>query len=231
MRSRRDTTGVTSAMDGASCNAAEGILVLYDSLCRRDGSVTMGTEMGCEGEAPGACHFALVSYIPGRLAAFLDRLRFELKPGCVLRSHVTVLPPRPIDLNIDESIRQIKAEGEDIPPFTVELGPVAIFDKSNVVYLTLRRGERELHAMHENLNAGQLEYDGPFPYHPHITLAQDLTREQAEALAGIARERWAAYDGLREFTVDELSFVRSYKPGVWLDLAYVDLAQPVSSGR
>ena len=142
-----------------------------------------------------------------------------------------MLPPRPIDLNIDESIRQIKAEGEDIPPFIVELGPVAVFDKSNVVYLKILRGERELHALHENLNAGQLEYDGPFPYHPHITLAQDLTREESGKLAEIACERWAAYDGPREFCVEELSFVRSYRPGIWQDLAYVDLAQPVSSHR
>jgi 2'-5' RNA ligase len=185
--------------------------------------------MGCEGETPGARHFALVSYIPGRLAAFLDRLRNELKPGCVLRSHVTILPPRPIDLNIDESIRQIKAEGGDNHPFRVALGSVEIFPKSNVVYLTIRKGERELHALHENLNSGQLEYDGPFPYHPHITLAQDLTREEAEGLAKIARERWARYDGPREFSVDELAFVRSVKAGVWQDLAHVDLAQPVSS--
>lgn len=187
--------------------------------------------MGCEGETPGTCHFALVSYIPGRLAAFLDRLRYELKPGCVLRSHVTILPPRPIDLNIDESIRQIKAEGEDISPFTVSLGSVETFPKSNVVYLNIRKGVHELHALHENLNSGQLEYDGPFPYHPHITLAQDLTREEAESLAKIARERWASYDGPREFSVDELSFVRSFRAGCWQDLAYVDLAEPVISGR
>jgi len=140
-----------------------------------------------------------------------------------------VLPPRPVDLNIDESIRQIQAEGEDMQPFTVELGPVAIFDKSNVVYLKILRGERELHALHENLNAGRLEYDGPFPYHPHITLAQDLTREEAAKLAEIARQRWAAWDGPREFSVEELSFVRSVQPGVWKDLAHVDLAQPAHS--
>lgn len=206
---------------------AKGIPVLYDFPFRRDYSVTLRTEMGCEGESPGACHFALVSYIPGRLAAFLDNLRSELKPGCVLRSHVTILPPRPVDLNIDESIRQIKVEGEDSPPFMVELGEVAIFAKSNVVYLTLRRGEHELHALHENLNSGQLEYDGPFPYHPHITLAQDLTPQQAEALAKIARGRWQSYSGPREFSVERLSFVRSRKPGIWQDLADVDLPLPV----
>ena len=185
--------------------------------------------MGCEGETAGACHFALVSYIPGRLAEFLDRLRFELRPGCTLKAHVTVLPPRPINLDIDKSVRQITEESHDNPPFTVGLGEVAIFDKSNVIYLTISRGVRELHALHENLNAGQLEYDGPFPYHPHITLAQDLTREQALAFVELARERWAAYDGPREFSVEELSFVRSDTPGVWRDLAYVDLAQPVTT--
>src|SRR5580693_5527546 len=148
--------------------------------------------MGCVEEAPSACHFALVSYIPGRLAAFLDHLRFELKPGCTIRSHVTILPPRPIDLNIKESIRQIAAEGAEATPFMVELGSVAIFERSNVIYLTIRHGERELHALHENLNSGQLEYDGPFPYQPHITVAQELTQQQAEELANTARARWQA---------------------------------------
>jgi 2'-5' RNA ligase len=187
--------------------------------------------MGCSGETSGACHFALVSYIPGRLATFLDQLRFEMKPGCTLRAHVTILPPRPIDLNIAESVNQITDEAHISPPFTVELGQVCIFDKSNVVYLSLHRGERELHALHENLNSGQMEYDGPFPYHPHITLAQDLTLDESLALAELARKRWAEYGGPREFSVDELCFVRSYTPGVWQDLARIGLAQPVSSGR
>ncbi len=184
--------------------------------------------MGCES---GVRHFALVCYIPGRLARFLESLRRELKPGCNLRSHVTILPPRPIDLNIEESLRRITAEGQDSSPFPVELGSVAIFEKSNVVYLALRRGERELHALHENLNSGQLEYDGPFPYHPHITLAQDLTKEEVANLAGIARQRWADYDGPREFCVEELSFVSSDEPGVWRDLAHIDLCQPAAAAK
>src|SRR6185437_17066181 len=34
------------------------------------GALQWESEMCCEGETPCACHFALVSYIPGRLAAF-----------------------------------------------------------------------------------------------------------------------------------------------------------------
>jgi len=187
--------------------------------------------MGCGGGTSGVSHFALVSYIPGRLAAFLDSLRAELKPGCMLRAHVTVLPPRPLQLNVDESIRSLAAESRDCQPFKVELGDIAIFEKSNVVYLSLAGGEHELHALHENLNSGQLEYDGPFPYHPHITLAQDLTYDEALACAHVARCRWAGWDGPRGFDVEELAFVKSVKPGVWRDLARIELGQPVGSGR
>jgi 2'-5' RNA ligase len=163
------------------------------------------------------------------LAAFLDDLRAELKPGCMLRAHVTVLPPRPLQLNVDESVRALAAESRDCQPFRVELGDIAIFDKSNVVYLSLRRGEHELHALHENLNSGQLEYDGPFPYHPHITLAQDLTYDEALACAHVARCRWAGWDGPRGFNVEELAFVKSAEPGAWRDLARIELGQPVGS--
>jgi 2'-5' RNA ligase len=185
--------------------------------------------MGCGGGSSGVNHFALVSYIPGRLAAFLDDLRAELKPGCMLRAHVTVLPPRPLQLNVKESIRALAAESRDCQPFRVELGDVSIFEKSNVVYLSLSRGEHELHALHENLNSGQLEYDGPFPYHPHITLAQDLTYDEALACAHVARCRWAGWDGPRGFNVEELAFVKSVEPGSWRDLAQIDLGQPVGS--
>ncbi len=187
--------------------------------------------MGCEGETTSACHFALVSYIPGRLAEFLDQLRFELKPGCVLRSHVTVLPPRPIPLDIKSSVGQISSQAHETVPFTVELGAVEIFEKSNVVYLALRRGAPELEKLHTSLNCAQLQYKPLYCYHPHITLAQDLTPEQALVAAETARRRWASYDGPREFFVDELSFVRSYQPGLWEDLAHVEMAQPVAVNR
>ncbi len=185
--------------------------------------------MGCEADSASACNFALVSYIHGRLAGFLDGLRAELKPGCTLRAHVTVLPPRPVDLNVDDSIRHLVAECREVPPFRVTLGAVSVFEKSNVVYLALTRGADELRELNADLDCDAMEYCCKFPFHPHITLAQDLTPEQAASLADIARKRWAAYDGPREFVVEELAFVRSCKPGEWEDLAAVELAQPVSA--
>ena len=177
--------------------------------------------------------FALVAYIPGPLAEFLDRLRLDLTPNCNPRAHVTVLPPRPVDENADlrEMIEQLTEESRVAAPIEVTLGDIDIFRASNVIYAGVARGERELHALHENLNAGQLEYDGPYPYHPHVTIAQDMGAERVLELARIARERWAAYNGPRTFPVDCLSFVQNVAPGAWVDVAKLPMAVPVGAGR
>jgi 2'-5' RNA ligase len=175
--------------------------------------------------------FALVSYLPDPLAGFLDRLRLDLTPDCRPRAHVTILPPRPVTAEIKETIDRLAEEGRLFPPFEVRLGSIEIFPDSDVVYISLARGERELHALHENLNAGQLEYDGPFPYHPHITIAQDITPEQVGPLAQIARDRWAEYSGSRNFWVERLTFVQNVAPGTWVDVAQIPLAVPVAAGR
>lgn len=189
-------------------------------LCTSGGGRTLG-------------QFALVSYTPDPLASFLDRLRLELTPDCKPRAHVTVLPPRPIanQCDLKELSEHLEEECRLALPFEVVLGDIEVFPGTNVIYVGLVRGERELHALHENLNSGQLEYDGPFPYHPHITIAQDIQAEQVEELTRIARLRWREYDGPRGFMVECLSFVQNVAPGMWVDVTRIPLAQPVGACR
>jgi len=175
--------------------------------------------------------FALVSYLPDPLARFLDRLRLELTPDCNPRAHVTILPPRPLNGEIKVTIQELSEETRLFPPFEIVLGDIRVFPVSNVIYVSLLKGENELHALHENLNAGQLEYDGPFPYHPHITIAQDICPpDRVDELAARAREKWAAYDGPRNFMVEKLSFVQNVAPHAWVDVAQIPLAVPVGAG-
>jgi len=185
-------------------------------LCTSGGGRTLG-------------QFALVSYIPDPLAGFLDRLRLDLTPNCKPRAHVTVLPPRPVAPGSDLSrlTQHLDHEGRLAFPFEVVLGDIDTFPATNVIFLSLARGERELHALHENLNSGQLEYDGPFPYHPHITLAQDFDASLVAEFARIARDQWSQYEGPRRFTVESLSFVQNVAPGMWCDVARIPLGQPV----
>ena len=171
--------------------------------------------------------FALVSYIPDPLGRFLDDLRTHLTPGSKPRAHVTVLPPRPLTAEIDKTVKRLAEESQSCPPFDVSLGDIKVFPKTNVLYLSLARGEHELHALHENLNTGQLEYDGPFPYHPHVTIAQDISPDDVPRLLEEARRQWAKYDGPRSFPVEILTFVQNVAPLTWVDIAAFPLAVPV----
>ena len=77
--------------------------------------------------------------------------------------------------------------------------------------------------MHTALNAGPLRYQEQFSYHPHITLAQDLTSEQSVELAETARRRWAEFQHSRVFPVESLVFVQSSTRNLWTDLAHFQL--------
>lgn len=187
-------------------------------LCDGGGSRTLGK-------------FALVSYLPDPLARYLDVLRLNLTPDCNPRAHVTVLPPRPLKADLGTTIQELGEESRLFPPFEVETGDVDVFEGTKVLYLSVGKGEHDLHALHENLNSGQLEYDGPYPYHPHITIAQDFDPECFQDLTRAAREAWARYDGPRRFTVSNLSFVQNVAPHTWVDVAQVPLADLVPAGK
>ncbi len=178
--------------------------------------------MGCSSIGSGINLFALVAYIPDPLGGFLDRLRAELVPGCVSRSHVTILPPRPLE-HSDAAVDQILGSISDRQPFTVKLGEIEIFPATQVVYLSVSEGTGKLAELHSELNLKNLSFNENFEYHPHVTLAQDLPAGTGSAAAALARQRWAAYPYTRNFQVTELHFVQNAgigdrKGGTWVDL-------------
>ncbi|HKX00607.1 MAG TPA: 2'-5' RNA ligase family protein [Bryobacteraceae bacterium] len=163
--------------------------------------------------------YALVVYIPDPLAKFLDDLRRELVPGCMPRAHVTILPPRPLAADPDEAVEQARVVVADFAPFDIEIGDVEIFPTSDVIYLGLRKGEPELHAMYRALNGGPLAFHEAFPYHPHVTLAQNLERAQVAPLYEMARRRWAEFKHPRRLNAARAYFVQSKLDCTWVDLA------------
>jgi len=174
--------------------------------------------------------FALVSYIPDPLARFLDDLRLELTPGCSPRAHVTVLPPRPLHEDVKDAVQLIVDECRNLPPFRVEPGNIRVFAESNVVYLDIVRGIEELREFYLALNRGPLAYKESFPYHPHITIAQNIPPDQAPRLAAEAKEKWAEYCGPRGFMVSSLSFVQHVAPSIWTDVATIHAGVEVPVG-
>jgi 2'-5' RNA ligase len=175
---------------------------------------------GSDGVRNAINSFALISYLPEPLAAFIDLLRCELVPRCQAKGHVTVLPPRPLSTGLPESAWNDLNDALDrFPPFRVELTSIEVFQGTNVIYLSIGAGYRELERMHAALNQGPLEFAEPFEYHPHVTLAQKLTPEEVEAALAHARARWREFTYSRSFMLDRLTFVQNTEDDRWADLA------------
>ncbi len=182
-----------------------------------------------------ACHqgsgrtlnqFALVSYIPEPLASFLDGLRLQLTPGCKPHAHLTLLPPRPYLGDVTAAVAELQVQADHYPCFDVTLGEIEIFPATNVIYLGIRIGEDAVRTLHGKFNSGLLEHNCPFPFHPHVTIAQDFNGATVEEVAQQARDIWATWTGSRTFNVRLLSFVKNVAIGQWDDLASVHLAEP-----
>lgn len=175
--------------------------------------------------------FALVTYIPDPLARFLDDLRKELVPGFTPHAHVTVLPPRQLTAPPEVLIDAIRSRMYEFAPFEIQAAQVEVFAETDVVFIGLSKGQDELRRMHRAMNTGPLAYDEPYPYHPHITLAQELSHGQAVELAELARRRWSEYPYQRAFQVDSFAFVQNVDRNLWLDLARFELAPAPSVHR
>lgn len=174
--------------------------------------------------------YALVTYVPGPLGAFLDRLRKELVSTCVARSHVTVLPPRPLVIDADAAKRELEHELIESQPFSIEIADIQCFERTKVIYLSVGEGRQELTDLHNHLNHNGLWYKEQYDYHPHITLAQEFPEDELEAKLEIARRRWAQFTGERRFEVDHLTFVQNTKAKIWQDLAQIPLNDAVLAG-
>jgi 2'-5' RNA ligase len=167
--------------------------------------------------------FALVSYIPGRLGEFLDRLRQELVPGCIAHAHVTVLPPRPLAVDPQLAEEEIRVKVTASAPFYVEIPRIRIFEATNVVFADIGSGRSELFELHDALNRGSLAFDEPYSYHPHITLAQNIPADAVPETFEHACRRWYESAPARGFAVEALTFVQNTIGNLWLDLSECEL--------
>jgi 2'-5' RNA ligase len=163
--------------------------------------------------------FALVIYIPDPLGRFLDELRQELVPSYNPHAHVSVLPPRPLPVDWSVAAGQVRSLTGAWAPFEIELTDIGIFPLTDVIYIQLGAGASELSRMHTAMNSGPLGFHEPFPYHPHVTLAQEIPAGQVDSVCETAMERWRDYRGPRTFRADRAAFVQNTLQNCWIDLA------------
>ncbi len=171
--------------------------------------------------------FALVAYLPEPLAGFVSRVRRELAPGCRLRAHITLLPPRQIACDVTFASRQLQAAIAPARAFRIELKDIQVFPVSEVIHLSIGAGFRELKELHAQLNHGPCLSSELWSYEPHVTLAQGLDSAAVAHAREIAERRWREYAGPHDFTLDKLAFVQGSPERGWVDLESFELPSPV----
>src|ERR1700685_1093114 len=101
------------------------------------------------GEGTAINYFSVVAYVPQPLAGFIERLRQEIQPGCTARSHLTFLPPRPLEIPLEQIRGQLEAALRNHHAFRVELVEVRVFPVSRAVHLSVGAGWTEAVSIHQ----------------------------------------------------------------------------------
>jgi 2'-5' RNA ligase len=171
-----------------------------------------------------ASAFALVAYIPGALGAFIDELSASLPGERRGKSHLTLMPPRPLTLAPQTAGDLLSVALSNLGPFEVELTQVLRFPVTDVLYIGLSEGNEQAHRAHDILNQGIFFHQEPFEYRPHITLMVPRDNADVAQSQQAAEEQWAQLKESRRFLVDRLNLLRQDAGGGWENLRQIPLA-------
>ncbi len=169
--------------------------------------------------------YAVVAYLSGPLAEFVQGLRSQLVPReAHVRPHLTLLAPRVLESPPEKLHSALQRICYKEPPLRVSFGEVESFVPStSTVYLRIHEGAGELCHLHQRLNQYGFRAEESWPYVAHVTLAKlEDDRAALEAMKEGQRQ-WSLYAGMREFRIEKLTLVREVTPDLWDDLATVVL--------
>ena len=167
--------------------------------------------------------YALIGFIPGALGEYLDAVRQELAPECPFRSHVTILPPRLLRGATEDLASALARTLHATDAMEIELGEVEVFQATSVIYLGLKSGYEALDRLHDELMQGAFASEEPYPFHPHITLAQEFPVGQLDELVTRAGVLWEQWRQERRFALERLSFVRGLDLYTWESISEYEL--------
>jgi len=125
--------------------------------------------------------------------------------------HVTLLPPTGLqtdDLDaVEEHLRQVAGRHE---PFLMHLRGSGTFRPvSPVVFVPLVQGISQCELLERDVRSGPLQRELSFPYHPHVTVAHDVS----EDLLDRAFDELGSYDA--RFRVWGFTLFEKGRDSVW----------------
>ncbi len=125
--------------------------------------------------------------------------------------HVTLLPPTPVPADaMDDVERHLRAAAGAHAPFVMHLAGTGTFRPlSPVVFIQVATGVSDCELLERAIRCDPLDRDLEFPYHPHVTVAQELPDTALDE----------AYDGLAgfvaRFTVKRIVLFARDAGGSW----------------
>jgi 8-oxo-dGTP pyrophosphatase MutT (NUDIX family)/2'-5' RNA ligase len=130
--------------------------------------------------------------------------------------HLTLAPPQTVaERELDRAVALVERAAAEAVPFLVELDGAATFLPDNpAAYLVVREGGPALQALEVALQASPLDRR-THPFHPHVTVTQDLPPDRIEAAA-------AELGGFRAaFPVRDVALMGEERDRTWRPLATV----------
>jgi 2'-5' RNA ligase len=105
--------------------------------------------------------------------------------------HVTLLPPTPVPkIEMPAIHAHLSDAAAGGIPFVMHLAGTGTFrPTSPVVFIQIARGVSDCELLEKSIRRGPLDRELDFPYHPHVTVAQELADTALDD----------AYDGLAGF--------------------------------
>lgn len=110
------------------------------------------------------------------------RRSFGDVPAVGTPTHVTLLPPTPVARTEWDSVMgMLKSIADNYSPFVVSLRGTGTFRPvSPVVFVAMARGIGDCQNLSSAIRVGPLGIELDYPYHPHVTVAQNLSDEQLD---------------------------------------------------
>jgi 2'-5' RNA ligase len=161
--------------------------------------------------------------IPEPHASILSKWRRQVgDPAAdLVYPHVTLLPPTPVPVGrMPEIEAHLAAAAAGHRPFVMHLAGTGTFrPTSPVVFIQVAMGVADCEQLERTIRRGPLARELDFPYHPHVTVAQDVPETGLdEAYEGLA-------DFVARFRVERFALFSRNAAGRWTWRTEFELGQ------
>lgn len=111
----------------------------------------------------------------------------------------------------DTIVEELRKIAQNTKPFTINITKVGTFAPvTNTVYLKVT-SIPELVQLHEQMHSGKFPEESPYPFGPHVTIAQELTNDEYSDIYGSLQMKEVSF----EDKIENFSLVKQAEDGTW----------------